>query len=184
METVGEKKPKHEKTLRQKQLAKNLLCENVRTSRQKAMIDAGYSPSYAATSNIKKTKTWTELMNEFLPEDLLAKTHNELLGASHIDHYDFPKGDKKNLLSDEEIKAVVESVPGCKLIYIKPAQSVKTAYFSNPDSKIRKDAIDLAYKNRGLYAAEKIEVKTKLQQLSNKELAEHIAKQKNFFKKK
>jgi hypothetical protein len=45
-----------------------------------AMREAGYSPATAENpSKLTKTKAWQDLMEEYLPESLLAKKHKELL---------------------------------------------------------------------------------------------------------
>ena len=46
------------------------------------MVEAGYSPVTADTpSKLTKTKAWQDLMEEYLPDSLLAKKHKELLNA-------------------------------------------------------------------------------------------------------
>jgi hypothetical protein len=46
----------------------------------KAMRDVGYSPETASTpQKLTQSKGWEELMKEYLPDDLLAKKHRELL---------------------------------------------------------------------------------------------------------
>lgn len=45
-----------------------------------AMKTAGYSKSVSKrTDKLTRTKGWQELMNEFIPDSLLAKKHKELL---------------------------------------------------------------------------------------------------------
>lgn len=136
-------------------------------------IEAGYSENYAKTGRFKKTEIWDELMEIHLPNSKLARVHGELLGSAEIQHYIFPKLKKKKALSRDEIKAIVESVPGCRLIYIKPdVYTGQIAFFQSPDSKSRREALDMAYKMKGNYAAEKIELtRRKYQDLSNAELA-------------
>jgi hypothetical protein len=144
----------------------------------KAMRDVGFSPRYAHNpQQFLKTKTAQELMKEYLPDELIAKKHNELLNAAEIQHYIFPHEPKKKQLSNEEVKEIVESVPGCRLIYVKRDKfSGTTAYFQAPNGKIQKDAVDMAYKLFGSYAAEKIELtKRKYQDLTDEEL---VAKRK------
>lgn len=81
-------------------------------------------------------------------------------------------------LSDAEIKAIVESVPGCKLIYIKDTSWARTAYYQAPDNRSQKDALDMAYKIRGSYSPEKVEMKGRFSELTNEELANLIARTK------
>jgi hypothetical protein len=142
------------------------------TSSRRAMKAAGYSENYARNpQRFLRTKTAQELMDEYLPSDLIAKTHNELLTAGVLDSFSFPfvKGGKP--VSDETIKSIIENIPGCQLIYVKRDKFSVMAYFMKPDGRIRKEAIDMAYKRKGEYAPDKIELtKRKYQDLSNAEL--------------
>lgn len=171
------------------------IVENRGKSLSKAMVDAGYSPAYAHNpQQFLRTKAAQELEKEYLPDELIAQRHNELLNAGLIQHYIFPKlhdtaskkkGVAKNELTNEEIKTIVENVPGCRLIYVKRDYLGATAYFQAPDSKSRKDAVDMAYKLKGNYSPEKIQLtKRKYQDLSNAELMALQTKLKNFLLKK
>lgn len=180
----------------------------------KALAAVGYSPSYSDNpQRFLRTKTAQELLEEYLPDELIAKRHSELLDAGEIQHYLFPsiketvveeekepqpnggalkrkkkkpaKHIKKMELTNEEIKMIVESVPGCRLIYVKRDWTGAWAFFSSPNTRSRKDAIDMAYKRKGDYAAEKVELtKRKYQDLSNAELMALEAKLKGFLLKK
>jgi hypothetical protein len=142
----------------------------------KLMLEVGFAPGYAKNpQDLKGTETWPELWGMFLPKGKVSFRHGELLDYAGIEHYVFPstgRGRNKRDLSNAEIKAIVESVPGCRLIYIKPdAYAGKIAFFQAPDGKVRKDAVDMAYKVYGAYAAEKISIVDPLDELSNAELA-------------
>lgn len=51
----------------------------------KAMRDAGYSPATAKTpQKLTESKAWDELMEEYLPDDLLMKVHSEGLQANRV----------------------------------------------------------------------------------------------------
>jgi len=169
---------------------KNILNKKKLPPIGKLMKSVGYSKSYSEKPKLLKgTETWNELMGIFIPKSKLAMRHGELVNFSSIEHYIFPssgRGKNKKQVSNKEIKAIVESVPGCKLIYIKPDfYTGKVAFFQTPDGRIRKDAVDMAYKLYGAYAPEQIElVKRKYQHLSNKELAELEKTLKNFLLKK
>lgn len=169
-ENVGEmlenKKPSRQRpTYKQRKFAKKVLIEG--KSKRQAAKEAGYADSIAKNpKKITESKGWETLQEEFLPDPLLAQRHQELLNANYIQHYVFPKMTtevKKGrktikgtlLLSDEEIKVIVESVPGCKLIYIKADSFNKIAFFQAPDNRGRKDALDMAYKLTGKYAEQK-----------------------------
>lgn len=74
----GKKAP----SMRMRKAAKHL-AENG-SSLGAAMRAAGYSETIArAPSKITQSKTWQELMDEFLPESLLAQKHNELLHSDN-----------------------------------------------------------------------------------------------------
>ena len=133
--------------LRQKRLASLLVEDRGKTPIGKLIQKAGYSKAYSTNpGQLKKTLSWQELMEKNLPDDLLSQRHNELLTAMTIGNYVFV-----NSLTDEEIRQVVESAPGCKLIKIQRNQAHARAYFSVPDNKPRKDAIDMAYKLKSKY---------------------------------
>ncbi len=159
--------------------------EGRRKSMRKILKENGFSDTVAdhPTEKFLQGKTAQELMAIYLPDSLIYKRHGELMSAAEIQHYVFPKfiglkgkgaRTKAKQVSDEEIKAIVESVAGCRLIYIKRDDYIgAVAFFQAPDSKNREKALDMAYKLKGNYAAEKIELtKRKYQDLSNKELAE------------
>ena len=142
------------------------------------LVEAGYSESYARSGNIKKKKSWQQLMDIYLPEDLLAKTHNELLGFKKIDYMLF-----NSEISDEDIFEVLNSV-GCTIKKIVHGIQGTHVYYWQPDGRIRKDATDLAYKVRGKMAPEKIEIEqTGLRAMTDQELADHIKKLKSRFNK-
>ncbi len=163
------------------------LVESGGKSMSAAMLSVGFSPAYAKNpQKFLKTKTAQELLDEYLPDEMVAMRHSELLNAGEIQHYIFPKLSdemakdkkrkgvkiKKNELTNKEIKEIVESVPGCRLIYVKRDFMGAWAFFSAPDGRIRKDAIDMAYKRKGDYAPDKIQVsRGKYSELTNAELA-------------
>ena|SRR3990167_5795690 len=86
----------------------------------KAMIDAGYSKAMAKNpQKLTNSKGWEELKAEFLPDDLLLKTHLEGLQADKwITPHDAPN-------------------------------------FKDADYATRAKFLDMAYKAKGNYAAEK-----------------------------
>lgn len=133
-----------------------------------------YAPSTAENPQyLTKSKTWADLMEEYLPEDAIAKAHKKLLNAKTpiLQQHTFIGG-----VDDKTIKELIESMADCHLISIKdifpaeikatvdgeevpegpaPVSAMRVAYYSAPDNRARKDAIDIAYKLRGSYAAEK-----------------------------
>lgn len=144
---------------------KKLLVEN-HGNVSKSMREAGYTKAYASNpQEFKKTRTWAELMEEFMPESTVAEIHGQMLKASRIEHLVFPAA-----MSDDEIKEVLESISGCKLQKIKHGDKAKHAYFWVADNKARQGAIDMTYKLRGSYAAEKVKIENPIGDLSDAEL--------------
>ena len=73
-------KTEKKRTLSRKRQAKMIVefLEN-RGSLADAMRKAGYSESYIKSGTLKKTKTWRELLEEFLPDDFILKKLKWLL---------------------------------------------------------------------------------------------------------
>lgn len=137
---------------------------------EKAMIEAGYSKRTARGSQARlvRSKTWSELMEEYLPEKSLAKKHKQLIEAGTHERRIFGSE-----MTDAEIKTVIEAVPGCKLLAIENVRGKvkantdddeteveetilrRIAYFKASDNRTQLDALDKSYRLRGNYAAEK-----------------------------
>ena len=98
------------------------------TTRQEAMIKAGYKQSYAETSQIKQTKGWQKLMEKYLPDAMLARVHQEGLKAER-------KQFRNNMTTGEIEEVAIE-----------------------PDHPTRHRFLDSAYKLKSKYAAEKFEL--------------------------
>jgi len=144
----------------------------------KAMTDAGYSKSYAEKGTIQKSKTWIEIMEEYLPDNEIAETHQKLLKAKQIRQLNF-----NYKLKDFEIQDILEA-EGYKFIGTKRFMTTATVFFSAPDGLVIRGALDLAYKIKGKNAPEKFEVEnTGLQALTDAELMALINKQKARFNK-
>lgn len=72
-------KPKSNPTIRQKKLAKEI-SENLGTPMGKAMRKVGYSKEYSESpKQLTSTKSWQDLMEEYIPDTLLAEKHQALL---------------------------------------------------------------------------------------------------------
>lgn len=157
---------------------KKKVRKGAKVTKKQAMIDAGYSESYASSGNLRKKKTWQQLMDIYLPEDLLATRHNELLNFKKLDYMLFNPE-----IKDEDIYALLEAVGAVPKKIIHGIQGTHV-YFWQPDGKIRKDATELAYKIRGKMAPEKLEIEqTGLRSMTDQELADHIKKLKSRFNK-
>lgn len=116
-------------TIRQKKAFKKIMENNGNVSR--GMMEVGYSPQSAKNpKNLINSKGWQELMDEYLPDSLIAKKHLELLNKQEVI--------TKNNVSTGE---------------------VDVKYTGQIDVNAVKAGLDMAYKLKGKYAAEKIDVK-------------------------
>lgn len=149
----------------------------------KAMIAAGYSENTANTpQKLTESKGWTELMGDYLSDEDLSKKHAQLLNSTKIEHLVFPLGPRglddpifsggrhnekqtgeaekmdyeqeRTTLTDEEIIEMLAEV-NCKVRRIVHGESARHVYFWAADNKALKDGLDMAYKLKGKYAAEK-----------------------------
>lgn len=146
-------------TARQHRAVKKTI-ENLRKSKPESMgkvlRDSGYPYSSSTVPNqITKSKGFQELMEQYLPEENVIREHGNLLTSSRHENYIFPRDE-----NDKVIKEIVEAISGCKLIRIRQNNTAKRAYYWCPDNNSRKDAIDLAYKLRGRYKPQQVEVRT------------------------
>lgn len=112
-------------TLKQKKAVEKIVENHGNVS--KGMREAGYDKNTAKNpKNLTESKGWQELMEQYLPDKLLAKKHKELLTVP-IKRRQFIKGD---LISETE----------------------------ELDSQAISKGLDMGYKLKGKYAAEKHEV--------------------------
>lgn len=111
---------------------------------------AARNPGKAVTSSPE----WSELLDSYLPQGELLETHRGLLRASKIDHLVFTAGDNP---SDEEIGEMLADV-NCKVRKITHNETARHVYFFAPDNRARKDALEMAYKLRGSFAADQLAV--------------------------
>ncbi len=133
---------------------------------KKAMMDKGYSESYAESGQIKKTKSWAVLVEEFLGDEFLLQQHEELFNAKQVERFIFP-----TRLKDEEIIDMVNEA-GFTVITIRPSPLGKMAFYSIPNARAKKDALDFAFKIKGKFSPEELNVKFK--GFSKEQLIENI----------
>jgi len=138
--------------------------------------------------NLTESEAWKQLMAKHLSDDKLSKMHDELLHSTKIEHMTFPLGpkgeDDENLsgaspdtggddgeedeetkrlqaerttLTDDEIIKMLAAV-NCQVKRIVHGETARHVYFWAIDAKSRKDALDMAYKLKGKYAPEKVDV--------------------------
>lgn len=154
----------------------------------KAMREAGYSPKTAKNpKKLTESEAWKKIMTKALSDKELAKKHQELLASTTLSHMTFPpfrlkeeveeddsddedldddekdevfnKGEKfGEQLTDDDIRSLLAST-NCTVRRIVHGENARHVYFWSADNRARKDALDMAYKLKGKYAAEKTEVK-------------------------
>jgi len=141
-------------------IAVKKLSEIVRKSKgkkvtiERVLKEAGYSSYYSKQGQrALKGIRFQKLLEKHLPDALIAETHEGVLKASKLDHYVFPARENNG-----EIKKVIESVAGCKLVKIRRQKNWKRAYFLTPENPSRIRAIAEAYKLKDKYPAEKHKV--------------------------
>lgn len=104
-----------------------------------------------------------------LPDDLLARKHNELFDLKQVEYFSFPR-----TMNDEEIVEHVASA-GIQVISIRITEKSKLAFYAMPDGQAIKSALDMAYKIKSTYAPEKkvslnveVEANPEIKELTNK----------------
>jgi len=166
-------------TLMQKAAAKHWLANG--GSLSDSMRAVGYTESMARNSQkLSTSKGFIKILEKAgLSDESLAQGHYELLASAHIVQQKFPaiivtktitKDDKGRPLkkpktetaykhiSDEDIKMMIESVPGHKVLVIYKGHIEKTVMYQAPENAVRKMAIEMGYKVKDHFAAEKFSV--------------------------
>lgn len=126
-----------------------------------AIRDTGlYSENQALhPEKITESKTWKEVMDEYLSDEIVAAKHNELMQAGEIRKLEF-----KTEESDEYIEHFISQLPGYKLLRItdrtvstrRGRQTVvgRIAEVFAPDVVAQDKALDKAFKIKKRYAPE------------------------------
>lgn len=119
-------------------------------TKKEIIHDAGYAPTIGKQPHLVfESKGFKELVQEYLPDDLIAKKHRELITLKKIDYLTFPKKTE-----DDIITAAMKDA-GLRLITIKTSIVGKLAFYSVTNERAAKDGVDMAYKLKGQYAPEK-----------------------------
>lgn len=164
--------------LKHKRVLKNLAENGGKMG--KAIKDAGYSQSTADTpSKITKSKTFKQLLEQYLPESKLLDLHDKQLNSWRLQSMLFQKQ-----VSDEDIFELLESV-NCVVKKLVEIPTGKICFYICPDNMSRNKALELGLKLHKRLT-DKIEVRdtTPYTQLTDAELAARIKQGKAFFTKK
>lgn len=72
-------------TLRQKKAIEKVLESHGQLAVSKAMLEAGFAPTTAKNPiQLTESKAWKELVDDYIPDELLAKIHLEGLNATKL----------------------------------------------------------------------------------------------------
>lgn len=104
---------------------------NGHKSMKKAMLEVGYGPTMEPR-HIMKSKSWKELMEELMPDDLLMKRHTELLNARRTEVV----RDNKYVENED---GEMEKVKGYKIVDL------------GPDVTAVSKGLQMAYKLKGVF---------------------------------
>jgi len=177
-------------TTRQKMAAKEVVENGGNVSKAMRKVGYSPNTA-KTPQKLTESVGWDELMEEFLSDKELQEKHRGLLNATKIEHMTFPLGPKgeddpnlsgaspeleddgseddpeskrlkaeRTTLTDKEIIDMLAEV-NCKVKRIVHGETVRHVYYWVLDAKARKDALDMAYKLKGRYATEKVDVTTK-----------------------
>lgn len=157
---IQKKEKTKKKPLERHNLLAKKMIENVGKGKpislSKAMLESGYSKSYSHNPHVlKKTRSWDVILKEVFNEEFLAEQHMELFLAKEVQKFTFP-----TKMKDEEIISSVGSA-GFKVIVVRPSPIGKMAFYSIPNARAKKDALDFAYKLKNKYAPETMNLKFK-----------------------
>lgn len=150
------------------------------SSMKEALIACGYSKSVSeAPSKVTGTKSWKQLLNQYLPEDKLLKVHEQQMNSWKLQSMLFQKQ-----VPDEDIFELMEQV-NCVVKKVVEIPTGKLVFYITPDNQSRNKALEMGLKLHKKLT-DKVEVRdtTPYAQLTDQELAERISKGKKFFLKK
>lgn len=141
------------KDLRVREVFKKV-SEDPSKSVGQAMREIGYSDTTSAIPTIvTNTDLWRDLLDKYLPNTLAMETHTNLLKASRVDHMTFIAAQEGIL--DADINEMFQEI-GCKVRkIIHRDNGARDVYFFMPDNKARAAALDMLYKLRTAYGADK-----------------------------
>lgn len=131
----------------------------------RAMREAGYSESYAKNpQRVRKTKTFQEIFNEYVPDSLISKATKQLVKDREAFTYTFPASFTEEEVHDAmKKKGIRKNQYFCKLakeIKVIRDKVVEVEYWrvdgSKPSGLVIPKGLDIAMRGKGYYAPEKI----------------------------
>lgn len=149
-----------------------MVASGGKKTKGEALKEAGYSDAIAKNPHkITRSKTYRDYMDQVgLTSTYLSKKHRQLSNAMRLekDRFDavctkIGKGKKEKYeythIPDSKIKLLIEgdedNPTGNKIAWIKTFETHKEVWFRVPDNLVQKGALDMAFKVRGDYTADK-----------------------------
>jgi len=127
---------------------------------EKAEANAGYKKGTYTPSS----RTFQEVLQEILPDEFLVQKHKELMD----DHRNI----REIVISTTDDLAIKKAIKGLTNVSVvkNTERGYTTLIINEPDKQARRDALEMAYKIKGHYAPQQIEIKRDYQELSDEEL--------------
>lgn len=167
-----------EETLAEK-IKENLLAGN-KLNKTELLRESGYHPG---SVEVFKKKSFLATLNEILPDELVVKAHRALIKNKFVVEKIFPKE-----MDDLDITEICSHMG--RVIKIFEAEvafrgKVKVCYLAVMNTKAASDGVDMAYKLKGAYAAEKhtLNINQDFAEMSDEELEEAVRVQEEAEKK-
>lgn len=167
-----------EETLAEK-IKENLL-KGEKLNKTQLLQEAGYNKS---SVEVFKKKSFLTTLNEILPDELVVKAHRALIKNKFVVEKIFPKE-----MDDLDITEICSHMG--RVIKILEADvafkgKVKICYIAVTNTKAAADGVDMAYKLKGAYAAEKhtLNINQDFAEMSDEELEEAVRQQEEREKK-
>lgn len=125
------------------------VSEGKRTSRTKAMIEAGYSEASAKVQTVTRSQAFRDLMKKVMPDEEVNTIHKALMNSYVPKTVQFP-GD----IEDETLMQVMRQL-GWQILEIKRFMNTKYVVAGVPDNFARKSALELWHKIEGTLVSDK-----------------------------
>lgn len=110
------------------------------------------------------TQTFSELLEKILPDEALLLRHKELLDDHRVL--------REITINTTDPKAIRKATRGMKNFSttVNKEQGYTTIIVNEPDRQARKEALEMAYKIKGHFAPQKLEIKRDYEELDDEEI--------------
>lgn len=148
-------------TIRQELVAKKVLESNGEKPISQAMLESGYPETTAKNpQQLTRSKGWKELMDEHFSDEKLSRIHDEGLEATRASN-----------------AAILVQKDGTMI------KAEEQGLIEVPDYAVRHKYLETAYKLKGKYPAEKIQLSTSADEMTDEEIEDEIKRLEEKIKK-